>query len=82
MSLEKRIDAAGLYLADLRVHPVPDCRALSVGPAHLGWAATADIDRIGDARASFSCYGESPSDAIAAVLEEAAAWVAKRRDIR
>ena len=75
MNLEKRIDAAGVYLTSLSVRP-------SAMPLAQSWVASADTDRIGDARASFTCHAESPADAIAAVLEQAAAWVKKQRDIR
>ena len=75
MNLEKRIDAAGVYLSSLSVRP-------SALPLAQSWAASVDTDRIGDACASFTCYAKSPADAIAAVLEEAAAWVKKRKDIR
>lgn len=75
MSLEKRIDAAGVYLISLSVRP-------SALPLAQSWVASADTERIGDSRASFVCHAESPADAIAAVLEEAAAWVKKRKDVR
>lgn len=74
MNLEKRLDAAGRYIRDLRIR-------LAIPPM-TGWRASLSTDRIGNAEETFVRFAESPTDALDLVLKAAAEWIVAQKDIR